>query len=160
MSSILRWWLRTMCRGSRVRNLEDFGSRPCKPSSFPRQSRLLMWAFLVRRVIFALVLVACSSSAAFLLTRFAPGDVTAQLGAFPTAEEVAAIRARFGLDRSVVEQWMYWVARAIRLDFGESFLYSRPVTQLLGPAALNTAVLALAALGGAIAVGLALGIVS
>jgi peptide/nickel transport system permease protein len=119
-----------------------------------------MWAFLVRRVIFALVLVACSSSAAFLLTRLAPGDVTAQLGAFPTPEEVAAIRARFGLDQHWLYQWMSWAAHAVRFDFGESFLYSRPVTQLLGPAALNTAVLALAALGGAIAVGLALGVLS
>jgi peptide/nickel transport system permease protein len=119
-----------------------------------------MRAFLVRRVAFALVLVACASSAAFLLTRAAPGDVTTQLGAFPQPEEVAATRARFGLDRPAVEQWLAWGWRALRFDFGESFLYNRPVARVLAPAALNTAVLAVVALFAATAGGLALGVVS
>ncbi len=119
-----------------------------------------MRAFLVRRVAFALVLVACSSSAAFLLTRAAPGDVTTQLGPFPKAEEVAATRARFGLDQPLVVQWALWASRAVRFDFGESFLYNRPVSQLLGPAALHTAMLALVALIVATASGLFLGVVS
>ena len=86
-----------------------------------------MRAFLVRRVAFALVLVACASSAAFLLTRAAPGDVTTQLGPLAKAAEVAATRARFGLDQPVLEQWALWASRAVRLDFGDSFLYNRPV---------------------------------
>jgi peptide/nickel transport system permease protein len=119
-----------------------------------------MRAFLVRRVAFALVLVACSSSAAFLLTRAAPGDVTAQLGPFAKAEEVAATRARFGLDQSVIQQWATWTWRAMRLDFGDSFLYNRPVSRVLGPAALNTAVLASVAFVVATATGIFLGVVS
>jgi peptide/nickel transport system permease protein len=119
-----------------------------------------MRAFLVRRVAFALVLVACSSSAAFLLTRTAPGDVTAQLGPFAKAEEVAATRARFGLDQPVLVQWAHWTSRAVRLDFGDSFLYNRPVSSVLGPAALNTAVLAVVALVLATASGIFLGVVS
>ena len=119
-----------------------------------------MRAFLVRRVAFALVLVACSSSAAFLLTRAAPGDVTTQLGPFAKADEVAATRARFGLDQPLIVQWALWASRAVRLDFGESFLYNRPVAQLLGPAALHTAMLALVALLVATASGLFLGVVS
>ena len=119
-----------------------------------------MRAFLVRRVAFALVLVACASSAAFLLTRAAPGDVTTQLGPFAKAEEVAATRARFGLDRPVPEQWLLWAGRALRFDFGDSFLYNRPVARVLAPAALNTAILAVVALAVATAGGLALGVVS
>ena len=119
-----------------------------------------MGAFLIRRVVFALVLVGCASSAAFFLTRAAPGDVTTQLGAFAKAEEVAATRARFGLDRPVLVQWIEWAGRALRFDFGESFLYNRPVARVLGPAALNTAILAVVALVVATAGGLALGVVS
>jgi peptide/nickel transport system permease protein len=118
-----------------------------------------MRAFLVRRVAFALVLVACSSSAAFLLTRIAPGDLTATLGPFPKADEVAALRARFGLDRSLVEQWVLWASRAVRFDLGDSFLYNRPVSNVLGPAALNTAILAIAALAVAVASGIFFGVV-
>jgi peptide/nickel transport system permease protein len=119
-----------------------------------------MRAFLVRRVAFALVLVACSSSAAFLLTRAAPGDVTTQLGPLAKASELAATRARFGLDQPLIVQWALWASRAVRLDFGESFLYNRPVAQLLGPAALHTAMLAVVALVVATASGLFLGVVS
>jgi peptide/nickel transport system permease protein len=119
-----------------------------------------MRAFLVRRVAFALVLIACSSSAAFLLTRIAPGDVTTTLGPFPKAEEVAALRARFGLDRSWAEQWLVWTSRAVRLDLGDSFLYNRPVSNVLGPAALNTAILGLGALMVATASGIFFGVLA
>jgi peptide/nickel transport system permease protein len=119
-----------------------------------------MRAFLVRRVAFALVLVACASSTAFLLTRTAPGDLTAQLGPLAKASEVAAMRARYGLDRPVVVQWAQWATRAVRLDLGDSFLYNRPVTSVLGGAAINTAILAIAALAMAVGSGVFLGVVA
>jgi peptide/nickel transport system permease protein len=117
-----------------------------------------MARFLVRRLAYALLLVVAVSSAAMLLTRVAPGDVTAQLGAFAPAEEVARTRARFDLDRSPVEQWAAWLGRSARLDLGDSFLYNRPVSQLLGPAGINTAILAAASLTIATLVGIPLGI--
>jgi len=119
-----------------------------------------MRAFLVRRVAFALVLVACASSTAFLLTRAAPGDLTSQLGPLAKASEVAATRARFGLDQPLLVQWAKWAGRAVQLDFGDSFLYNRPVAALLGPAALNTALLAVVALAFAAGGGVFLGVLS
>jgi ABC-type dipeptide/oligopeptide/nickel transport system permease component len=56
--------------------------------------------FLARRLLFAVVLVLVVSSAALVLARLAPGDVTAQLGAFADPAEIASTRARFDLDRS------------------------------------------------------------
>jgi len=50
-----------------------------------------MARFLVRRLAYALLLVVAVSSAAMLLTRVAPGDVTAQLGAFAPPEEIAHV---------------------------------------------------------------------
>jgi peptide/nickel transport system permease protein len=119
-----------------------------------------MARFLLRRLAFAVVLVIAVSSAALLLTRLAPGDVTAQLGPFASAEEVARTRARFNLDRSPLAQWGTWLARSARLDFGESFLYNRPVADLLGRAAANTAALAVVALLAATAVGIPLGVLT
>jgi peptide/nickel transport system permease protein len=118
-----------------------------------------MRAFLVRRVAFALVLVACASSAAFLLTRAAPGDLSTQLGPLAKAADVQATRARFGLDQPVIVQWGRWAWRALRFDFGDSFLYNRPVARLLAPAAINTAVLAVVALTLAAGVGIVLGVI-
>ncbi len=117
-----------------------------------------MGRFLIRRALFASVLVVASSSAALLLTRLAPGDVTSQLGPFASRSEIELTRARYGLDRSVAEQWALWAAGAARLDFGDSFLYRRPVGPLVARAALHTALLGVAALVIATFAGIALGI--
>jgi peptide/nickel transport system permease protein len=117
-----------------------------------------MARFLIRRLLFSLVLLVCTSSAALLLTRLAPGDVTAQLGPFASRTDVESTRARFDLDRSPVAQWRIWATRAVRFDFGDSFLYNRPVGPLVVRAAANTAVLASVALALATLAGISLGI--
>jgi len=119
-----------------------------------------MGRFVVRRLLFAVVLVFVVSSAALLLTRLAPGDVTAEFALVARPEEVASTRARFGLDRSPLEQWAIWLGRAGRFDFGDSFLYNRPVRGLVLGAAANTALLALVALAAATSLGIPLGIIS
>ena len=116
-----------------------------------------MARFLLRRTIFAIVLVVVSSSTALFLTRLAPGDLTAEIGPNPTRAEVAAARARFDLDRPAFEQWGLWMSRAVRLDFGES-LRGRPVGPLVLQAAANSAALGVTALIVATALGLSLGI--
>jgi peptide/nickel transport system permease protein len=113
--------------------------------------------FFARRLAFALVLVVIVSSTALWLTRLAPGDLTASLGFVPP-EEVARVRARFDLDRGMAQQWALWMSRVARLDFGESFLYNQPVTQLVARSALNTAALAAVALFFATIVGIPLGV--
>src|SRR2546426_956668 len=101
-----------------------------------------MTRYLVRRLFFALLLVFVVSSSALLLTRLAPGDLTAQLGIAATREEIARTRERFGLDRSMGAQWAIWVRHTAQLDVGESFLYNRPVRNLIAQASAGTAALA------------------
>jgi peptide/nickel transport system permease protein len=117
-----------------------------------------MTRFLIRRLIFALVLVFVSSSAALFLTRLAPGDMTVALGPNPSQAEREAVRARFDLDRSPMAQWALWVSRAVRFDFGESLVHRRPVAPLVASAAANSAVLGATALVAATVIGIALGI--
>ena len=119
-----------------------------------------MIRLVLRRLAFALVLVVVVSSASLLLARLAPGDVTAQLGPFASAGEIAGTRARFDLDRSPLGQWGVWLSRAVRFEFGDSFLYNRPVRGLVVSAAANTAVLAVVALVAATVVGIPLGVIS
>jgi peptide/nickel transport system permease protein len=114
--------------------------------------------FLARRLLFALFLVVAVASAALFLTRLAPGDVTAQLGPFASQAEIARTRAQYELDRPLLAQWGIWAARMSRFDFGDSFLYNRPVRGLIGRAAANTAALAVVALAFATFVGIPLGI--
>jgi peptide/nickel transport system permease protein len=116
--------------------------------------------FLLRRLFFAILLVVGVSSATLLLTRLAPGDVTTRFDPFAPAAQVARDRARLDLDRSVAEQWALWAGRALRFDFGESFLYNRPVGGLIRQAAANTALLAIAALALATLGGIPLGVLT
>jgi peptide/nickel transport system permease protein len=119
-----------------------------------------MHRFLLRRLLFAVLLVFVVSSGAILLTRLAPGDLTAELALSATPEEIARTRARFGLDRSVAAQWMLWFSHAVRFDFGDSFLYNRPVGTLVARSAVNTAALAVVALSVATLVGIPLGMLT
>jgi peptide/nickel transport system permease protein len=119
-----------------------------------------MGRFLLRRLLFALLLVVVVSSGAILLTRLAPGDLTAELALDAPPEEVARIRARFGLDRGIAAHWVLWASRAVRFDFGDSYLFNRPVATLVARSAANTAALALVALSVATLIGIPLGILT
>ena len=103
--------------------------------------------YLARRLLFAGVLVFLVSSGAFLLTRLAPGDFTSELvGPGVSAETIARERARYGLDRPVFVQYTDWLSGVVRFDLGTSFRYGRPVGDLVGERAANSAVLAVVAL--------------
>ena len=120
-----------------------------------------MAGYLVRRVALAVLLVFVVSSASLALASLAPGDyVTSAYGVNASPEQVAAARARYGLDRPFASQYAAWLARSLRFDFGRSMIYDRPVSELVPERAANTAVLAAAALVFATALGLPLGILT
>jgi peptide/nickel transport system permease protein len=112
-----------------------------------------MGRYLLERLGFALLLVFVVSSGALLLTRVAPGDTLDPL-------ERERITRELGLDRPFISQYFSWLGGVARLDFGRSVLYSRPVNVLIGERALNTAILATAALILATLIGIPLGIYS
>ena len=117
--------------------------------------------FLGRRLLFALLLVFVVSSGSMLLAHLAPGDYTSALNQpGVSAESVARERERLGLDRPLWEQYTAWLGRLARFDLGTSFRYARPVTELVGEFAANTALLAVAALLLATGIGVPLGVVS
>lgn len=110
--------------------------------------------FIVRRAFFAALLVLVVSSAALVLARLAPGD--GAIGVDPAT--VAAERHRLGLDKPLLDQYGAWLSRSVRLDFGESLLYRRPVLLLLRERASRTALLGLSALLLATLAGIPLGV--
>jgi peptide/nickel transport system permease protein len=117
--------------------------------------------YLARRLVFSLFLVFVVASAALVLTRLAPGDITSeQVGAGVSARTLAAERVRLGLERPLTQQYVEWLGRAVRLDFGISLMYGRPVAGLVAERARNTALLAVVALLAATLVGLPLGVVA
>ncbi len=120
-----------------------------------------MLAYIARRLAFAVFLVFAVSSASLVLARLAPGDFVSQsMGLDARRELVEQTRARYGLNRSIGEQYRDWIAGAARLDFGRSLLFDRPVIDLIPERAANTAILAVTALLVATLLGLPLGVVT
>ena len=120
-----------------------------------------MAAYLARRFVFAVLLVFSVSSVALVLTRLAPGDFADQtLVQTGNREAAEALREHYGLNRSIGGQYVDWLWKAVRFDFGRSMVYDRPVQDLISERAANSAILALSALALATLVGIPLGIVS
>ena len=119
-----------------------------------------MGRYLIKRLGFALLLVFIVSSAALLLTRVAPGDFGEIQCIGLSMEECDRLRASLHLDRPIAVQYVDWLGGLLRFDFGQSLLYSRPVSTMIGERALNTVVLASVALLTATLIGIPLGIYS
>ena len=81
------------------------------------------------------------SIAVFLLIGFMPGDpIDIMLAANPnaTAEDAARLRAIYGLDKPLWQQYMDWGGQFIQGNLGHSRLFNQPVSTLLQAAAWNT----------------------
>jgi peptide/nickel transport system permease protein len=80
----------------------------------------VLW-FLARRIGAGLVTLWVVSILIFLCCSVLPGDaVTVVLGKSGTPEVIAAIKARMGLDHSLIQQYWDWVTGLFRGDFGDS----------------------------------------
>jgi peptide/nickel transport system permease protein len=120
-----------------------------------------MFWYVIRRLVFAVFLVFAVSSASLIVARLAPGDyAVGVMGLNATPEAMRELRARLGLDRPIAEQYVDWLSRAVRFDFGRSLANGRPVIELIAESATNTAILAVTALFLASLIGLPLGVFS
>jgi peptide/nickel transport system permease protein len=83
----------------------------------------------------------------FLLLRVAPGDpVDAVLGSRAPAAAKAAMRARLGLDQSLLDQYLDYLHGLIQGDLGQGLINQEPVSSIIGrtlPASLELSVVAL-----------------
>jgi peptide/nickel transport system permease protein len=96
----------------------------------------------------------------FLLLQLMPGDaadVIAAESGTATAESMAALRAQFGLDQTVLTQLMNFLGHLVRLDLGFSPRYNMPVLDLILQRLPGTLLLMVTALSFALVLGIALG---
>lgn len=96
----------------------------------------------------------------FFLLQLAPGDaadVMAGEAGSATAETMAALRERFGLNNPVLVQLYNYLDNLAHLSLGFSPRYGMPVAELIGQRLPGTLLLMVLALGIAIALGLVLG---
>jgi peptide/nickel transport system permease protein len=97
----------------------------------------------------------------FGLQQLLPGDpATALAGEEHDPTVVAAIRAKYHLDRPIVVQYGIWIGNVLRGNFGESLRSKIPVSELLAAKLPVTVEIALGSMLIALAIGIPAGIIS
>lgn len=98
---------------------------------------------ILKRLGLGLITLLVISVLIFSAVELLPGDVAeAVLGQGATAENVAAMREKLGLDQPAPVRYLGWLAGAVTGDFGVSLTSDEQVTAKIGPRLLNTLFLA------------------
>jgi peptide/nickel transport system permease protein len=91
-----------------------------------------MFRFLVRRILFGVLVLWLISVAVFVLFFVAPHDPARTIaGRQATAQTVALVRHRLGLDQPILEQYWHFLTRLLHGDLGYSYYNSEPVRSLI-----------------------------
>ncbi len=115
---------------------------------------------LLRRLAASLIVVWLVASGTFFLVALAPGDLASKM-ADPRISPAARQRLRehFGLHRPIWKRYVSWLTDTVSGNLGDSFLFRRPVREVLAAALPNTAILAFWGLFLELVLGLALALV-
>jgi peptide/nickel transport system permease protein len=91
-----------------------------------------MFAYIVRRILATIPVMAVVAIFVFALLYLSPGDPAAIIaGDTATAEDIARIHAKLGLDEPLYIQFGSWVWRLLHGDLGISIFTNLPVSQLI-----------------------------
>src|SRR5260370_40532413 len=122
-----------------------------------------MRKFVLRRLLQAIPTFFGITILTFIIMRLSPSDPVSLMVAGASdisAADLAAIRSAYGLDLPLPVQYFSWLGHVLVGDFGQSFLFKRPVIQMIGAALPNTLLLASCALVLALSVGVPLGVLA
>jgi len=107
-----------------------------------------MLNYLSRRLLTMILTLLAISALVFIIIQLPPGDYLttyiAELqsqGETVPQEKIDFLRAQYGLDRPLVEQYFIWLFGLVQGDLGYSFEYSLPVTDVVGDRLLLSLVL-------------------
>ena len=90
-----------------------------------------MLAFVVRRALEAVLVMLVVALIAFALFRFVGDPINQMVGLETSFEEREQLRRALGLNDPVLVQFVHFVWRALQFDFGVSYQFKRPVTELI-----------------------------
>lgn len=91
-----------------------------------------MLRFIGRRILLLIPTLFALLTIVFLFLRLIPGDpVEAMLGEGAQAADVTAMRKELMLDQPLLTQYGHYLSRAVRGDFGKSWSFRSPVTDVI-----------------------------
>lgn len=117
----------------------------------------------MRRVVQAVPTWLGITLVSFAVLRLAPGDPVLIMVAGAqnlSPADLQNMRAAYGLDQPLPVQYLNWLRRVLTGDFGQSFLYHRPVLEMVGSALPNTLILGLLSLIVTVGIGIPLGVLA
>lgn len=118
-----------------------------------------MLAFVVRRLLQAVIVMLAVAFISFMLFQHVGDPVTHLLGQDATPEQRTQLRADLGLDRAVPLQFARFVRNAVRGDFGLSLRQGRKVSTLIAERLPATLELAITAAVLALGIGVPMGVI-
>ncbi|MFC1514275.1 ABC transporter permease [Candidatus Omnitrophota bacterium] len=106
-----------------------------------------MTAYIARRLLSLIPLLIVMSFLGFFAVNLSPGNYFDSLKQNPQVSEetIRLYEEKYHLDENVFVQYYHWFKNAVRLDFGYSFIYMRPVVSVLKGRLFNTFILSLSA---------------
>jgi peptide/nickel transport system permease protein len=120
-----------------------------------------MLVYVVKRLLATIPVMLVVAVVVFSMLRLTAGDPAAIIaGDNATSQDIAAIRAKLGLERPIVEQFGIWISKVVRGDFGESFFFKRTVASLIAERIEPTLALAVLTLILTVCMAVPLGIVA
>jgi len=101
-----------------------------------------MLYYLLRRLIYMVIIIAMVSVVAFVIIQLPPGDYLSSYmlqlmeggaaGSAVSESEIASLRMQYGLDQPIYTQYFLWIWNIVRYGrFGRSFQHNRPVSELI-----------------------------
>ncbi len=123
-----------------------------------------MYRYLLRRLLMMIPLLIGITLISFTVIHLAPGeptDMQTQMNPQASSDLQAKLHKQYGLDKPLHEQYLLWLGRLVRLDFGESFAQdNRPVLAKITERLPVTILLNVLSLVVIMAVALPLGVIS
>ena len=122
----------------------------------------VFFVYTIKRLLQGLLTLFLASMLSFAIIQLAPGDPIDPFLLDPniSPERIADLKAQFGLDRPVMEQYWYWLWQIVRHgNFGISVVSQRPVISLILERMGNTLLLAIASIVITWAIAIPLGII-
>ena len=107
-----------------------------------------------------LIMLVCSFILYVLFELDKDRVVIQAIGPYTSAEQRQAWLEQNGYNEPFLERYVAWVGRALTGDFGTSIQFDRPVTEVILPSLLNTAILALWVFSLTVLISLTLGVLS
>ncbi len=119
-----------------------------------------MGAFILSRLFRALVVLVSTVTVVFIVLRISGDAAQQMLPDTASPEALTAFRAKWGLDRSIFEQYLIYVSNALQGDFGTSYADGREVFVIVSERIPKTLLLTVSAFILSIALGIPAGILA